>query len=64
MCALVAMVAVRAFGAAGIVAIALGWVAYTYSQNKAGTLFAILIGAVVALATYGFAAVGLGVLIR
>lgn len=49
----------RFTGFLGIGAIALGWVAYNFSKDKAGTFFGILIGAVAGLAAYGLAAVAL-----
>jgi hypothetical protein len=63
-CVLGAIVVGRTVGFLGIGAIALGWVAYTFSKNKTGTFFAILIGAVAGLAAYGFAMVALVDLVR
>jgi hypothetical protein len=63
-CGLGAIIVGRTVGLLGIGAVALGWVAYKFSRDKAGTFVGILIGAVAGLAAYGFAAVALVDLLR
>jgi hypothetical protein len=64
LCVLGAIIVGRLAGLLGIGAIGLGWIAYTFSKDKVGIFFGILIGVVAGLAAYGFAMVALEVLLK
>ena len=63
-CFIGAIIVGRLVGFLGIGAIALGWVAFTFSRDKVGIFLGILVGGVAGLAAYGLAAVALMDLLR